>query len=72
MTASNPSYSNINEVDVEAIDFYNMNEYFYQHEQESDQDHVRDDSGYLGATAYPWSAKLDTIALGEVAFDVFE
>lgn len=72
MTASNPSYSNINELDVEAIDFYNLNENFYQHDHEHSMDHVRDDSGYLGATSYPWSAKLDTIALGEVAFDVLE
>lgn len=72
VTASNAGSSNINELDVEAIDFFNLNEFFYQHEHESDQDHIRDESGYLGATAYPWSAKLDTIALGEVAFDVLE
>jgi len=32
----------------------------------------RDENGFMGRTTYPESAKLSTIAMGKVAFDVFE
>jgi hypothetical protein len=75
VSAGNPAYSDINEVDVEAIDFYNQNPQFYQHQDEivENQEYfARDSTGYIGAAKYPWSAKLDTLALGKVALDIFE
>lgn len=33
---------------------------------------MHDDTGYAGKTAYPTSAKLSTIAMGKIAFDVLE
>jgi len=75
ISAANPSFSDVNEIDVESVEFYNRNKNFYQHD-EAVRDHdellVRDETGYLGATKYPWSAKLDTISLGKVAVDIFE
>lgn len=32
ITAGNPVYQNVNEIDVEKIDFFNMNSKFYQHD----------------------------------------
>lgn len=32
----------------------------------------RDDTGFMGKTAYPFSAKLNTIEMGKVAVDIFE
>lgn len=75
VSAGNPSYSDINEVDVESIDFYNLNEQFYQFESEITKDqeyYARDESGFVGSTKYPSSAKLSTIAMGKVAYDVLE
>lgn len=39
---------------------------------ESQEYYKRDENGYEGMTKYPWSAKLNTIEMGKVAFDVFE
>lgn len=75
VTAGNPKNQNINEIDIHSIDFFNRNQAFYQHEKEivGDQTYFkRDESGFMGAAAYPWSAKLNTIEMGKVAFDVLE
>jgi hypothetical protein len=34
--------------------------------------YARDENGFIGKTAYPYSAKLSTIEMGKVAFDVLE
>jgi hypothetical protein len=34
--------------------------------------YARDENGFVGKTAYPYSAKLSTIEMGKVAFDVLE
>lgn len=39
---------------------------------EGQEYYKRDESGYEGMTKYPWSAKLNTIEMGKVAFDIFE
>jgi hypothetical protein len=39
---------------------------------EDQEYYKRDENGYQGMTKYPWSAKLNTIEMGKVAFDVFE
>lgn len=66
----------MNEMDVHRIDFYNMNPEFYQHTDqeivEGQTYHKRDSRGFVGKAAYPWSAKLNTIQMGKVAFDVLE
>ena len=76
LTSGNPVYQNVNEIDVVGIDLYNMNTQFYQHDASeivSEQEYyMKDDSGYQGKSAYPSSAKLSTIAMGKVAFDVLE
>ena len=75
ITSGNPLSQNVNEVDVTSIDFFNMNSKFYQHQDEiaSDQNYyARDENGFIGKTAYPWSAKLNTIEMGKVAFDILE
>ena len=75
ITSGNPLTQNVNEVDVTSIDFYNMNNKFYQHQEqivEGQDYYARDDNGYTGKTAYPYSAKLSTIEMGKVAFDVLE
>jgi len=64
---------------VYSIDFFNMNSQFYQL-QENKPDNVddlveriiADENGFIGNTQYPESAKLNTIAMGKVAYDVFE
>lgn len=75
MSAGNPDTSNVNEIDVESVDFYNLNKQFYQHQEdivEGQDFYSRDANGFSGATHYPKSAKLETIKMGEVAFDIFE
>lgn len=52
-----------------------MNSKFYQHQEqitEEQQYYSRDENGFVGKTAYPWSAKLNTIEMGKVAFGVLE
>jgi len=34
VTAGNPENQNVNEIDVHSIDFFNMNDEFYQHDAE--------------------------------------
>ncbi len=67
---------NVNDIDVHSIDFFNMNDQFYQHDAaeivEEQQYYKRDESGFVGKTKYPWSAKLNTIEMAKVAFDVLE
>lgn len=76
ITSGNPVYQNVNEIDVEKIDFYNMNSKFYQHdaaEVVAEQEYYQKDaSGFTGKVPYPYSAKLSTIEMGKVAFDVLE
>jgi len=75
VTSGNPINQNVNEIGIHSIDFFNGNQAFYQHEKEivGEQTYYkRDESGYMGAAAYPWSAKLNTIEMGKVAFDVLE
>ena len=75
ITSGNPHFQNVNEVDVTSIDFYNKNSKFYQHPDELTQGqdyYSRDENGFVGKTAYPYSAKLNTIEMGKVAFDVLE
>lgn len=76
VSSGNPPEQNVNEIDVLSIDFFNMNSMFYQHDAEeiveNQQYYKRDETGFVGMTQYPWSGKLNTLALGEVAFDVFE
>jgi hypothetical protein len=66
----------VNDIDVYSIDFFNGNSEFYQHDAqeivEEQQYYKRDENGFVGRTQYPWSAKLNTIELGKVAFDVLE
>jgi hypothetical protein len=61
---------------VFGVDFYNLNASFYQHEAEgivSGQQYTeRDENGFVGRVDYPWSAKLNTLKLEKVAFDLFE
>ena len=65
ISTGNPVTQNVNEMDVHSIDFYNMNPEFYQHQDseivEGQTYHKRDANGFVGKTAYPWSAKLNTI-----------
>jgi len=53
-----------------------MNPEYYQHDAADvvDEQHYykRDENGFVGKTAYPFSAKLNTIELGKVAFDILE
>ena len=53
-----------------------MNPEYYQHDAADvvDEQHYykRDENGFVGKTAYPSSAKLDTIEMGKVAYDVLE
>lgn len=76
ISTGNPETQNVNELDVHKIDFYNMNPEFYQHDAseivEGQTYHKRDSRGFVGKAAYPWSAKLDTISMGKVAFDILE
>jgi hypothetical protein len=75
ISSGNPISQNVNEVDVTSVDFFNLNSKFYQHQEDIVQDqqyYARDDNGFVGKTAYPWSAKLNTIEMGKVAFDVLE
>jgi hypothetical protein len=76
ITAGNPDMQNINNIDVHRIDFFNMNNEFYKHDAHEIVDHQsyykRDENGFKGKTAYPYSAKLSTIKMGEVAIDIFE
>jgi hypothetical protein len=66
----------VNEIDIHRIDFFNMNPEYYQHDAADvvDEQHYykRDENGFVGKTAYPFSAKLNTIELGKVAFDILE
>jgi hypothetical protein len=65
----------VNEVDVTSIDFFNLNNKFYQHQDqlvEGQDYYARDENGFVGKTAYPYSAKLSTIEMGKIAFDVLE
>ena len=66
----------MNDIDVHRIDFYNMNSDFYKHDAhdlvEDHEYYQRDDNGFIGKTVYPWSAKLNTIQMEKVAFDIFE
>lgn len=65
----------MNEVDVTSIDFFNLNNKFYQHQDqlvEGQDYYARDENGFVGKTAYPYSAKLSTIEMGKIAFDVLE
>ena len=52
ITAGNPVYQNVNEIDVEKIDFYNMNSQFYQHDAAdivAEQEYYQKDaSGFAG------------------------
>ena len=61
---------------MERIDFYNMNSQFYQHdaaEVVAEQEYYQKDAtGFTGKVPYPYSAKLSTIEMGKVAFDVLE
>ena len=75
ITSGNPLTQNVNEIDVTSVDFFNMNSKFYQHQDSIVEDqnyYARDENGFLGKTAYPWSAKLNTIEMGKVAFDILE
>jgi hypothetical protein len=75
VSAGNPQTSNVNEIDVEAVDFFNNNREFYQHQEditEGQEYYKIDNTGYNGATQYPKSAKLETIKMGAVAIDIFE
>lgn len=76
LTSGNPVHQNVNEIDVYSVDFFNMNSDYYKHDAHDVVDHQeyykRDEHGFVGKTAYPWSAKLDTISMGKVAFDIFE
>ena len=76
VSAGNPEIQNVNDIDVHRIDFYNMNSDYYKHDAhdvvESQEYYKRDENGYVGKTVYPWSAKLNTIELGKVAFDILE
>lgn len=75
VSAGNPETSDVNEIDVESIDFFNLNRQFYQHEEdivEGQEYYKRDAAGYSGKAAYPKSAKLETIKMGEIATDIFE
>ena len=33
---------------------------------------IKDENGFVGNTQYPESMKLNTIAMGKIAFDIFE
>jgi hypothetical protein len=50
ITSGNPVYQNVNEIDVQGIDLYNMNTQFYQHDAAdvvSEQSYyMKDESGY--------------------------
>jgi len=76
VTSGNPINQNVNEIDVHRIDFFNMNPEYYQHDAADvvDQQHYykRDANGFVGKTAYPYSAKLSTIEMGKVAIDILE
>lgn len=76
ITSGNPSSQNINEIDVHRIDFFNMNPEYYQHDAADVVDlqkyYKRDANGFVGKTAYPYSAKLSTIEMGKVAIDILE
>ena len=76
ITSGNPLEQNVNDIDVHKIDFFNMNPDYYKHDAHeivSQQEYYkRDEQGFVGKTVYPWSAKLNTIEMGKVAFDVLE
>lgn len=76
ISAGNPIYQNVNDIDVHRIDFFNLASEFYKHDAhdivEDQKYYVTDSNGYVGKTVYPWSAKLNTIELGKVAVDIFE
>jgi len=83
ISSGNPYKQNVNEIDVYSIDFFNLNPTFYQlgdsstssENGDGDENTVTDyvsDNGFMGKKSYPESAKLNTIAMGKVAFDVFE
>lgn len=76
MTSGNPYLQNVNEIDVHRIDFFNMNPEYYKHDAhdivEEQNYYKRDESGFVGKTQYPWSAKLNTIEMGKVAVDILE
>ena len=76
VTSGNPVNQNVNDVDVYSIDFFNMNSQFYQLDAkevvEEQQYYKRDENGFVGKAQYPWSAKLNTIEMGKIAFDVLE
>ena len=76
LSSGNPPHQNINEIEVNKIEFFNMNSDYYKHDAHEivdDQSYYkRDEHGFIGKTVYPWSAKLNTISLGKVAYDIFE
>jgi len=76
VSAGNPVMQNVNEIDVHRIDFFNLNADYYQHDAktivEEQNYYKRDEHGFVGKTVYPFSAKLNTIELGKVAFDILE
>jgi hypothetical protein len=53
-----------------------MNPEYYQHDAADivDEQHYykRDENGFVGKTSYPISAKLSTIELEKVAYDILE
>lgn len=53
-----------------------MNSDYYKHDAhdivEGQSYYKRDENGFVGKTAYPWSAKLNTISMGKIAVDIFE
>lgn len=76
VTSGNPEHQNVNDIDVHSIDFFNLNSEYYQHDAKGivEEQHYfkRDENGFVGKTVYPWSAKLNTIEMGKVAFDIME
>ena len=76
LTSGNPVFQNVNEIDVHKIDFFNMNPEYYKHDGadivEEQSYYKRDENGFVGKTVYPWQAKLNTIELGKVAYDILE
>jgi hypothetical protein len=76
VTAGNLAQQDVNDIDVLSVNFYNLNASFYQHDAaevvEGQQYYARDENGFVGKKDYPWSAKLNTIAMEKVAYDVFE
>ena len=76
ITAGNPYHQNVNDIDVYSVNFFNLNSKFYQHDAEEivevQQYYARDENGFVGNKKYPWSAKLNTLKLEKVAYDVFQ